>query len=135
MAQDLTDEEYAELLAFRSALRRFLSWSEAQARAVDITPAQHQLLLVIRGWAERAGPTIGEVATELQLRHHSAVELIDRAERAGLVERGADAHDRRVVRLALTPTGASKVRSLSLLHREELRRLSTAVSRLAALAG
>jgi DNA-binding MarR family transcriptional regulator len=135
MERDLTDEEYAELLAFRSALRRFLSWSESQARDVGVTPAQHQLLLVIRGWAERAGPTIGEVATELQLRHHSAVELIDRAERGELVERRSDTHDRRVVRLFLTSTGEEKVRSLSLLHREELRRLSAAVSRLGALTG
>jgi DNA-binding MarR family transcriptional regulator len=135
MDDDLNDEEYGELLAFRSALRRFMSWSESQARDVGITPAQHQLLLVIRGWAERAGPTIGEVATELQLRHHSAVELIDRAERAELVKRGADSHDRRVVRLSLTPTGSDKIRSLSLLHREELRRLSAAVSRLGALTG
>ena len=35
------------------ALRRFLHWSEEQAVAVGLTPAQHQLLLAIRG---QAGP-------------------------------------------------------------------------------
>ena len=82
----LTDDDFAELLRFRDALRRFLRWSEDQARAAGLTPAQHQLLLAVRG--HDGDPTIGDVAEHLLLRHHSAVELVDRAERAGLL-RGA----------------------------------------------
>ena len=69
------------LLEFRTGLRRFLHWSEEQARAAGLTAAQHQLLLAVRG--HDGGPTIGEVAEQLLLRHHSAVELVDRAERPG----------------------------------------------------
>ena len=122
--RDLDDAEYARLLAFRTGLRRFLHWSEEQAAAVGLTPAQHQLLLAIRGHADPAGPTIGDVAAALFLRHHSAVGLVDRAVDAGLVERRADANDHRVVRLRLTPLGARRIRRLSRLHLEELRRIA-----------
>ena len=75
MNRDLTDAEYRELLAFRTNIRRFLQWSEEQATALGITPAQHQLLLAVRGHDGASGPTIGDVAESLLLRHHSAVEL------------------------------------------------------------
>src|SRR5690349_18742362 len=101
----LTDAEYQRLLAFRTSLRRFLHWSEEQAEAAGLTAAHHQLLLAIRGHAGASGPTIGEVAESLLLRHHSAVGLVDRAVKAGLVERQEDAADRRVVRLRLTARG------------------------------
>ena len=71
--------DFGTLLGFRVALRRFLHWSEEQAKSVGLTPAQHQLLLCVRGSAARAGPTIGDIAECLMLRHHSAVELVDRA--------------------------------------------------------
>jgi DNA-binding MarR family transcriptional regulator len=60
----------------------------------------------------------------LQLRHHSAVGLVDRAEDAGLVQRSSDPDDQRVVRLALTPLGRRRLERLSAQHLEELRRLS-----------
>ncbi len=135
MADDLTDQQYGQLLAFRSALRGFLTWSEAEARAHGLTPTHHQLLLAIRGWPTDEPPTIGDIAAELRLRHHSAVELVDRAEQRGLVERRHDPVDRRVVRLHLTRTGRSKLRALSLGHVEELARLSRSLPDLAALGG
>jgi DNA-binding MarR family transcriptional regulator len=122
-AGELTDAQYQELLAVRTALRRFLRWSEEQARAEGLTPAQHQLLLAVRGHADRRGPTIGEVADVLLVRHHSAVELVDRAVAAGLVRRVADRDDDRVVRLRLTESGTRRLRRLSALHLGELRRL------------
>jgi len=120
----LTDDDYRRLLDLRTGLRLFLRWSEEQATAYGITPAQHQLMLVIRGHPERAGPTVGDVATALLLRHHSAVGLVDRAADAGLVDRRPDAVDHRVVRLRLTATGARRLRQLSGAHLEELRRLA-----------
>jgi DNA-binding MarR family transcriptional regulator len=117
-----SDDEYAQLLAFRTGLRRFLHWIEQQAQAAGLTPAQHQLLLAIRGHADRRGPTVGEVADYLLLRHHSAVGLVDRAVQAGLVVRQRDPDDHRVVRLQLTPLGASRLEALSALTLEELRR-------------
>jgi DNA-binding MarR family transcriptional regulator len=87
-------------LALRHGLRRFLRWSEEQAERSGLTAAQHQLLLAIRGQRGRLQPTIGMVAQELLLRHHSAVELVDRAEAMGLVRRRRDPADQRVVRLS-----------------------------------
>ena len=119
----LGDTEYLRLLEFRTGLRRFLRWSREQAAAVGLTPAQHQLLLAIRGHDDPRGPTIGEVADYLLLRHHSAVELVDRAATAGLVKRAPDPDDQRVVRLKLTPLGARRLERLAALHLEELGRL------------
>src|SRR5882724_9783918 len=95
-AHDLEDGDYRRLLQFRTGLRRFLHWSEEQAEKVGLTPAQHQLLLAVRGHDGDQGPTIGELAGYLMLRHHSAVGLVDRAVRAELVERREDPGDRRV---------------------------------------
>ena len=123
LADDLSDAEYRELLAFRNAVRRFLRWSEEQATALGITPAQHQLLLAIRGHGGGLGPTIGDIADALLLRHHSAVGLVDRAVAADLVERRSDPEDQRVVRLRLTALGARRLRQLAGLHLAELRRM------------
>jgi DNA-binding MarR family transcriptional regulator len=120
----LPDEAYARLLALRTGLRHFQRWSENQARAAGLTPAQHQLLLAIRGHSDPRGPTIGEVADYLLLLHHSAVGLVDRADAAGLVERTRDEDDHRVVRLQLTKEGAERLEVLSALHLEELKRLA-----------
>lgn len=120
----LPDAAYARLLALRTGLRRFEAWSAHQARAAGLTPAQHQLLLAIRGHPDPDGPTIGEAADYLLLRHHSAVGLVDRAEAAGLVCRSRGADDHRVVRLHLTDDGAMRLEALSALHLEELDRLA-----------
>lgn len=120
----LPDATYARLLALRTGLRRFEAWSARQARAKGLTPAQHQLLLAIRGHGDPDGPTIGEVADYLLLRHHSAVGLIDRAEAAGFVCRTRSKDDHRVVRLHLTEDGAARLEALSALHLEELDRLA-----------
>jgi DNA-binding MarR family transcriptional regulator len=120
----LTDADYEDLLTLRSGLRRFLRWSEQQAEAAGITAAQHQLLVAIRGHSDTRGPTMGEVADYLLLRHHSAVGLVDRADAAGLVERLRDPDDHRVVRLRLTAHGNKRLEALSALHLEELQRLA-----------
>jgi DNA-binding MarR family transcriptional regulator len=117
----LGDAEYRRLLELRDGLRRFLRWSEDQARVAGLTPAQHQLLLAVRGHGPP--PTIGEVAEHLLLRHHSAVELVDRAEQGGLLRRRPDPEDHRVVRVELTAKGSRQLAAVSALHREELRRL------------
>lgn len=120
----LPDSAYARLLALRTGLRHFERWSERQAQAAGLTPAQHQLLLAIRGHGETPGPTVGEAADYLLLRHHSTVGLVDRAEGAGLVYRARDEDDHRVVRLYLTDLGRERLETLSELHLEELERLA-----------
>ena len=125
MPQDrLTDIDYRRLLELRDGLRRFLKWSAAQARQAGLTSAQHQLLLVVRGHDGGPSPTVGEVARHLLIRHHSAVELVDRCENAGLVERVADLVDQRAVRVELTAKGRRHLAMLSELHLAELGRLA-----------
>ena len=126
----VSDDDYQRLLRFRTGLRRFERWSEQQAEAAGLTSAQHQLLLAVRGHPDRRGPTIGEIAEYLMLRHHSAVELIDRAEAAGLVRRTSDATDRRVVRLLPTPHGKTVLRRLTRAHLAELARVAPAFEQL-----
>jgi DNA-binding MarR family transcriptional regulator len=123
VSPQVTDADYQKLLELRTGIRRFLHWSEEQALAAGLTAMQHQLLLAIRGHADRRGPTIGELADALLVRHHSAVGLADRAEAAGLVRRRVDADDHRVVRLTLTAQGSRRLGRLSALHLEELDRL------------
>ena len=119
-----TDEDYRRLLELRTGLRRFLRWSEQRAEAAGLTPAQHQLLLAIRGHDDARGPTVGDVADYLVLRHHSAVGLVDRAEKAGLIARRQDPDNLSVVRLRLTEQGASQLEALSEQHLEELSHLA-----------
>src|SRR3954449_9277092 len=104
-----SDDDYRRLLELRTGLRRFLRWSEDHARHAGLTPAQHQLLLAVRGHPDERGPTVGDVAGYLLLRHHSAVGLVDRAESGGLVRRVQDADNLTVVRLRLTEKGAAKL--------------------------
>jgi DNA-binding MarR family transcriptional regulator len=126
----LSDDDYRRLFAFRSSLRRFLHWSEQEAQAHGVTAAQHQLLLAIAGSGDQQGPTIGDIAEALLLKHHSAVGLIDRAEAGGLVRRTADPRDHRVVRLALTARGRKRLEVLSRAHLEELHRIAPALEAL-----
>jgi DNA-binding MarR family transcriptional regulator len=118
----LTDREYVALARFRRSLRAFQAFSERAARAVGVAPAQHQLLLAVRGHEGAEAPVVGDLAEALQLRHHSTVELVDRAARAGLVERHADAGDHRRQHVELTDAGRTVLEQLSIEHRAELQR-------------
>ena len=120
-AKSLTDAEYRALARFRFALRVFLRFSRDAARSAGVTPDQHQLLLAVRG-SESGAPTISELAELLQIRHHSAGELIDRAVDAGLLARTSDPDDARLRRLVLSAHGSKTLESLSAVHRDELRR-------------
>jgi DNA-binding MarR family transcriptional regulator len=123
MPTELTDRDYRALARFRHALRVFLRFSEQAARHAGLAPNQHQLLLAIRGWdGPDGGPTIGDIAQQLQLQHHSVVELVNRAVMADLVIRQPDRDDRRRQRLALTDHGARQIATLTAAHRDELRR-------------
>jgi DNA-binding MarR family transcriptional regulator len=120
----LKQSDFEHLLELRTGLRRFLHWSEQQARAAGLTPAKHQLLLAIKGHPDPSGPTIGDIADYLVLRHHSAVGLIDRAVSDGLVRRGPDTASKSVVRVTLTEEGAKKLDTLVAAHLEELSHLA-----------
>lgn len=120
----LLDEDYQRLLAFRSELRSFLRWSEQAAHNAGLTPSLHQLLLVVRGYPTAPGPTIGQAAQELQIRHHSVVELAQRAETAGLICRDRDTVDHRRVHLTLTSHGRKQLEALTREHLTHIQALA-----------
>jgi len=119
----ISKSDYETLAEFRYALRCFLHFSENAAETVGLTLQQHQALLFIIGYPGRERITIGELAERLQIRHHSAVGLVDRLEEQGLVERIPNAEDRRQVLISLTGKGISVLESLASIHREELRHM------------
>ena len=125
---ELEDADYQRLLRLRTSLRQYLRWSEQQAQAVGLTPAHHQFLLAVRGHDDPRGPTIGDVAGYLLLKHHSTVELAQRVGALGLVQRVEDPDDGRVVRLRLTAKGSAALQRLASLHLEELSRLAGGLS-------
>lgn len=100
-----------------------MRFSEEAAQEAGITPQQHQALLVVKGFPEGRSITIGELAERLQVRHHSAVGLVDRLVSGGSVVRRNGVADRRQVSLALTERGEQTLEKLSAAHKEQLRRI------------
>jgi DNA-binding MarR family transcriptional regulator len=123
----LTSADYRALAEFRYQIRRFVAFSENAASLAGIEPQQHQLLLAIQGMPAGHKVRIGDLAERLQIRHHSAVELVGRMEAKGLVLRVPGETDRREVYVRLTPRGSRILRTLTMLHREELRRAAPAL--------
>jgi DNA-binding MarR family transcriptional regulator len=123
MARRLNEQDYRLLSEFRYQLRCFLEFSEAAAARAGLTSRQHQALLAIKGAREGAIPSVGYLAERLRIRHHSAVELVDRLAEGRLITREPDPEDRRRVRLKLTPTADEHLASLSANHLAELSRL------------
>jgi DNA-binding MarR family transcriptional regulator len=112
------------LAGFRFELRRFLHFSECAALEAGLHPQQHQLLLQVAGAPEAASVTIAYAAERLGLKHNSAVELVDRSEREGLLKRAVDAGDRRRAILQLTRKGKQVMRQLAGDHARELNEMA-----------
>jgi DNA-binding MarR family transcriptional regulator len=119
----IKQSDYETLASFRHSLRRFLSFSEAAAHSIGITPQQHQALLSVRGSPKGERVTIRLLAEHLQIRHHSAVELVNRLEAANLAARAHSEQDQRLVYIELTEHGTKLLENLSTVHKEELRNL------------
>ena len=111
-----------ELAQFRYRLRLFLRFSEQAARAVGVTPLQHQLMLGAAGFTGQGRATISELAECLQMRHNAVVALVGRAARAGLVQKRRPTGDRRMVRVEVTARGRRILHVLTRVHRRELAR-------------
>ena len=126
----LSRHDFEKLLEFRVTLRRFQRWSEDQAQAAGLTHVQHQLLVAIKGHHGDRPPTVGDLAGYLLLRPHSAGELVDRAEAAGLVKRIPDGSDGRVIRVLLTAEGDRVMQELTQAHLERLHELAAVLDEL-----
>jgi DNA-binding MarR family transcriptional regulator len=111
------------LAEFRFELRRFLQFSEYASHEAGLQPQQHQLLLQVAGAPESTLVTIAYTAERLGLKHNSAVELVDRSEREGLLTRTADTADRRRAILRVTRKGKQILGRLSGEHARELNEL------------
>lgn len=126
----LSKHDYETLATIRYTLRQFLRFSEEAAQSVGLTPQQHQALLAIMGFPRRDRLTIGELAERLQIRHHSAVGLVNRLHAIGLIDREQDEHDRRQVYVSLTPHGQEVLQELTAAHKHELRVIARELTRL-----
>ena len=117
----LTKVGFETLAEFRYALRKFLGFSEQAAAAQGLSPQQYQALLAIEGFPGRNWVSMGELAEQMRIAHHSAVGLVDRMEKLRLVRRSPGRDDRRRVEVALTAKGRRLLGRLTQVHRAELR--------------
>jgi DNA-binding MarR family transcriptional regulator len=126
----LRKPHYETLAAFRYALRRFIHFSEEAAQAEGVTAQQYQALLAIKGFPARDIVTVGELAERLQLRHHSAVGLIDRLVMEKLVIRVPSTRDHRQVLIQITRRGGKIVEKIASVHHEQLKKIGPEIRQL-----
>ena len=126
----IAKSQYELLASLRHALWRFLSFSKEAARCTGLTPQQHQALLAVKGFPGRDYVSVGELAERLQLRHHSAVGLVDRLAERKLLRRMRSRTDRRRAEVRLTARGEKLLERLSAVHLRELRQLGPELHRL-----
>jgi DNA-binding MarR family transcriptional regulator len=126
----ISQAEYETLAAFRYQMRQFLRFSEEAAQSVGLAPQQHQALLTIKGFPGRDYVTVSELAEWLQIKHHSAVGLVNRLVAQELVVRQPGTGDRRQVYITLTPRGIDLLSELTVAHKEEVRRMRATLQEL-----
>ncbi len=129
----IKQSESEALASFRHSLRQFLRFSEEAAQSVGLTPHQHQALLAIRGFPGRQRITIGELAERLQIKHNSAVELVNRLAEENLVVRESSEKDHRQVYVTLTERGSNLLEQLAATHKQELKRVGPQLNQLLAI--
>lgn len=118
----LDDDDFRTLAAVRAEIRGFAHFTEKIVQSAGLTPQQHQVLVALRA-AQNSELSIGQLADTLLLKPHSVTGLADRLQAVGLVERVRSESDRRSVKLRLTDKARDLMSSLSLTHRDELRRI------------
>ena len=105
MGKKISAAEFRGLAELRYRIRLFLKEGDATARAAGLEPQQYLMLLAIRGLPSDVPGKIRTLADRLALKHHSAVELVDRLEQHGYVKRTRSREDRRQVLVSLLPKG------------------------------
>jgi len=117
----LSQKNYEALADFRFALRRFFAFSEEAAGAVGLSPKQYQALLAIKGGADGSKLGIQEIADRLMIRHHTAVELVDRLVSNGFVTRVKCETDQRRVQVCISDKADRIMNKLAAAHLRELK--------------
>lgn len=121
MTRHVSQPEYRGLAELRYRIRHFLQEGDAAARRSNLEPQQYLMMLAIRGLPEGQTATLRVLAERMALRHHSAVELTDRLEARGLVQRLRSARDRREVNVVLRPKGTKLLEQVARQRLGELR--------------
>lgn len=119
----MTQRDYEALALFRYNLRKFFRFSEQAAAKGGLSIRQYQALLTIRGFPDGKDCTVGDIAEWLQIRHHSAVGLINRLEKDKLVSKHRGKADKRQVCIRLTARGTKTLERVAALNKQELKRL------------
>jgi DNA-binding MarR family transcriptional regulator len=117
----LLPNDYEALASFRYAMRKFLKFSKQALAAERMTPEQYEALLAMKAFAGSTGLTITELSERLQVKHHTAVSLVDRLAALGFARRTPDLTDRRRVYVRLTAAGSRALLKVAILHRQEMR--------------
>jgi len=126
---EITSDEYRALAELRYRIRHFVREGDVVAQAAGLEPQQYLLLLAIRGLPAGQEATIRTLADRLALKHHSAVELIDRLETRGYVRRARGRDDRRRVLVSLQPRGERILEQVARHRIDELRSTGQALVR------
>jgi DNA-binding MarR family transcriptional regulator len=124
----ISDDEYRALAELRYRIRHFLQEGDTAARAAGLEPQQYLALLAIRGLPRDSEATIRTIADRMALKHHSAVELIDRLEAHGFVHRSRSQRDRRQVKVSLLLRGAKLLEHVARQRISELRSSGAALA-------
>ena len=130
-----TEEDYRVLATFRARLREFLAFSDRASAKVGMTQQQYQALLALKTHPGPEPLTISGLAALLLIKHHSAVGMVDRLEKQGIVRRAPAVRDRRVVAIHLTPRGKRAMAKLAAVHHAELARIAPDFERIFAFLG
>lgn len=114
-------EDYDALAAFRYAMRKFLRFSKDLLAQSALTPEQYEAMLALKAFSSKGGLTVGRLSERLQVRHHTAISLVDRLAKRNLVMRKPGKDDRREVYVKLTRTGSALLSAVATIHRQEIR--------------
>jgi DNA-binding MarR family transcriptional regulator len=125
----MATRDYAQLAAFRHALRSFLRFSETAAAQAGLSTQHYEAMLILRACPEGESVSVGELAQQLLIKHNSAVGLVDRLVQEGLIVREPSSVDRRKVELRLTARGRRVLAKLVAMHKQELRRIGPTLKR------
>ena len=101
---EISSSEYQTLAEFRHQLSAFLRRRRQASEDAGLEAQQYEFLLALKGLPDGEQPNIKQIAKQLLLQHHSAVELASRLEKRGLLRRRRSLQDRREVLLSLTKT-------------------------------
>ena len=128
MKSAISDAEYRALAELRYRIRHFIQEGDAAAQRSSLEPQQYLMLLAIRGLPQGAVATIRTLAERMVLKHHSAVELIDRMESHGLVRRIRSEGDKREVCVSLLPQGSKLLDCVACERLSELKASGAALA-------